>query len=91
MRLSRLFAALCCAALVPVTQAAESVVKVYNWSGYIGPDTVKNFEKDSGIKVQYDIFDTNEMLEAKLLSGHSGYDVVVPSSQFLSKQIRAGA
>ncbi|NVZ86143.1 polyamine ABC transporter substrate-binding protein [Pseudomonas yamanorum] len=91
MRLSSLFAALCCAAIVPMTQAADPVVKVYNWSDYIGPDTLKNFEKDSAIKVQYDIFDTNEMLEAKLLSGHSGYDVVVPSSQFLSKQIRAGA
>ena len=91
MRLSSLFAALCCAAVVPMLQAADSVVKVYNWSDYIGPDTLKNFEKDNAIKVQYDIFDTNEMLEAKLLSGHSGYDVVVPSSQFLSKQIRAGA
>jgi putrescine transport system substrate-binding protein len=91
MRLSSLFAALCCVAVVPMLQAADAVVKVYNWSDYIGPDTLKNFEKDSAIKVQYDIFDTNEMLEAKLLSGHSGYDVVVPSSQFLSKQIRAGA
>ena len=91
MRLSSFFAALCCAAIVPMAEAADPVVKVYNWSDYIGPDTLKNFEKDSGIKVQYDIFDTNEMLEAKLLSGHSGYDVVVPSSQFLSKQIRAGA
>ncbi|WLD65477.1 polyamine ABC transporter substrate-binding protein [Pseudomonas sp. OVF7] len=91
MRSSSLCAVLCCAALMPLTQAAESVVKVYNWSDYIGPDTLKNFEQDSGIKVQYDIFDTNEMLEAKLLSGHSGYDVVVPSNQFLSKQIRAGA
>jgi len=90
MRLSSLFVALCCAVIVPMGQAADSVVKVYNWADYIGPDTVKNFEKDSGIKVEYDIYDTNEMLEAKMLAGHSGYDVVVPSSQFLSKQIRAG-
>ncbi len=91
MRVSSLFAVLCCAAVVPMSQAATPVAKVYNWSDYIGPDTLKNFEKDSGIKVQYDIFDTNEMLEAKLLSRHSGYDLVVPSSQFLTKQIRAGA
>lgn len=91
MRLSKLFAALCCATVAPMALAAAPVVKVYNWSDYIGPETLKNFEKDSGIKAQYDIFDTNEMLEAKLLSGRSGYDVVVPSSQFLSKQIRAGA
>jgi putrescine transport system substrate-binding protein len=67
MRLSSVFAALCCAAVVPMLQAADSVVKVYNWSDYIGPDTLKNFEKASTIKVQYDIFDTNEMLEAVAL------------------------
>ncbi len=67
MRVSSLFAVLCCAAVVPMSQAATPVAKVYNWSDYIGPDTLKNFEKDSGIKVQYDIFDTNEMLEANLL------------------------
>lgn len=91
MRSSPLAIALCLAATLTQVQAATPVVKMYNWSDYIGPDTLKNFEKDSAIQVQYDIFDTNEMLEAKLLSGHSGYDVVVPSSQFLSKQIRAGA
>ena len=90
MRSTSLFTALCCAIVMPAVQAAGEV-KVYNWSDYIGPDTLAQFEKDSAIKVRYDVFDTNEMLEAKLLSGHSGYDVVVPSSQFLSKQIRAGA
>lgn len=91
MRTLSFVAGLCLTALLPVAQGAAPVVKMYNWSDYIGPDTLKNFEKDSNIKVQYDIFDSNEMLEAKLLSGHSGYDLVVPSSQFLSKQIRAGA
>lgn len=91
MRLSSLAAALCMVAVLPQVQAAEQELKFYNWSDYIAPDTLKNFQQDSGIKVQYDIFDTNEMLEAKMLSGHSGYDLVVPSSQFLSKQIRAGA
>jgi len=90
MRSTSLFTALCCAIAMPAVQAAGEV-KVYNWSDYIGPDTLAQFEKASAIKVRYDVFDTNEMLEAKLLSGHSGYDVVVPSSQFLSKQIRAGA
>ena len=83
--------AVCSAAVLPVAQAAEGVMKMYNWSDYIGPDTLKNFQQDSGIKVEYDIFDTNEMLDAKMLSGHSGYDLVVPSNQFLAKQIRAGA
>ncbi|KAF1066925.1 MAG: Putrescine-binding periplasmic protein SpuD [Pseudomonas citronellolis] len=79
--------ALCCAASV---HADDKLVRFYNWSDYMGPDTLKAFEKDSGVHVQYDVFDTNEMLEAKLLSGHSGYDLVVPSSQFLTKQIKAG-
>ena len=77
-------------ACATAAQADDKLVRFYNWSDYMGPDTLKNFEKDSGIKVQYDVFDTNEMLEAKLLSGHSGYDLVVPSSQFLTKQINAG-
>jgi putrescine transport system substrate-binding protein len=72
-------------------QASPGVVHVYNWSDYIGPDTLAQFQKASGFKVEYDVFDTNEMLEAKLLSGHSGYDVVVPSSQFLTKQIKTDA
>ncbi len=77
--------------LTPLAQAAESEVRFYNWSDYIGPDTLKQFTEASGVQVRYDVFDTNEMLEAKLLSGHSGYDLVVPSNQFLTKQIKAGA
>jgi len=87
----KLVAALCATVIMPMAQAADQQLRMYNWSDYIGPDTLKNFEKQSSIKVQYDVFDTNEMLDAKLLSGHSGYDLVVPSSQFLSRQIRAGA
>ncbi|WP_027852845.1 extracellular solute-binding protein [Marinobacterium litorale] len=71
-------------------QAEEKTLHVYNWSDYIAEDTLANFEKETGIKVVYDVFDSNEVLEAKLLSGHSGYDVVVPSNSFLAKQIRAG-
>ena len=71
-------------------QADDKVLHVYNWSDYIAPDTVKKFEEESGIKVVYDVFDSNETLEAKLLAGKSGYDIVVPSNNFLAKQIKAG-
>ena len=71
-------------------QAADKVLHVYNWSDYIAPDTVKKFEDKTGIKVVYDVFDSNETLEAKLLAGKSGYDIVVPSNNFLAKQIKAG-
>ena len=71
-------------------QADSKVLHVYNWSDYIAPDTIANFEKESGIKVVYDVFDSNETLEAKLLAGKSGYDIVVPSNNFLAKQIKAG-
>ena len=71
--------------------AAEQHVNVFNWSDYIAPDTVKNFQTSTGIQVKYDVFESNETLEAKLLTGNSGYDVVVPSSSFVSRQITAGA
>ncbi|MFT3907596.1 MAG: polyamine ABC transporter substrate-binding protein [Steroidobacteraceae bacterium] len=68
----------------------EKVLNVYNWVDYIGPDVVANFEKETGVKVNYDVFDSNELLETKLLSGSTGYDVVVPSASFLERQIKAG-
>lgn len=70
---------------------AEEVLRIYNWSDYIAEDTIENFEKETGIKVTYDVYDSNDVLEAKLLSGNSGYDLVVPSNNFLAKQIKAGA
>ncbi len=73
-----------------MAQADGKVLHVYNWSDYIAPDTLSKFEKQSGIKVVYDVFDSNEVLEAKLLAGSSGYDLVVPSNPFLAKQIKAG-
>lgn len=73
-----------------VAHADDKVLHVYNWSDYIAPDTVEKFEKESGIKVVYDVYDSNETLEAKLLAGKSGYDVVVPSNNFLAKQVKAG-
>ncbi|GIK81827.1 MAG: putrescine-binding periplasmic protein [Alphaproteobacteria bacterium] len=68
----------------------ERVVNVYNWSDYIDPAVLEEFTKETGIKVRYDTFDANETLDTKLLTGRSGYDVVVPSSYFLERQIKAG-
>jgi putrescine transport system substrate-binding protein len=80
------------ALLAPAARAEEARLHIYNWSDYIAPDTVANFEKETGIAVTYDVYDGNEVLEAKLLAGHSGYDIVVPSaSPFMARQIAAGA
>ena len=68
----------------------EKVLSVYNWSDYIGETTIADFEAKTGIKVTYDMFDSNEVLETKLLAGRTGYDVVVPSANFLERQIQAG-
>jgi len=68
----------------------ENVLNIYNWSDYIAPDTLANFEKETGITVNYDVFDSNEVLEAKLLAGGTGYAIVEPSLTFLSRQIQAG-
>jgi len=75
-------------ALPALAQGTE--IHVYNWSDYIAEDTIQKFEEATGIKVVYDVYDSNEVLEAKLLAGSSGYDVVVPTSQFLQRQIGAG-
>ena len=80
--------ALICSAQIAV--AEENVVHVYNWSDYIDEQVNTDFTAATGIKVVYDVFDSNEVLEAKLLAGGSGYDVVVPSAGFLARQIQAG-
>ncbi|WP_313741209.1 polyamine ABC transporter substrate-binding protein [Pseudomonas sp.] len=85
-----LLAASLMGAVATAAMADDKVLHVYNWSDYIAADTVAKFEKQSGIKVVYDVFDSNETLEAKLLAGKSGYDIVVPSNNFLAKQIKAG-
>ena len=77
------------AATAPAAEE-EKVLNVYNWSDYIAPDTLAKFEKETGIKVTYDVFDSNEVLETKLVTGNTGYDVVVPSLTFLARQIQAG-
>jgi putrescine transport system substrate-binding protein len=79
-------------ALLSAAHAEAPELHVYNWSDYIAPDTIANFEKETGIAVTYDVYDGNEVLEAKLLAGNSGYDVVVPSaSPFMAREITAGA
>ncbi len=70
--------------------AEEKVLNVYNWSDYIESSVIEDFTKETGIKVQYDVFDSNEMLETKLLAGNTGYDIVVPSASFLNRQLQAG-
>jgi len=70
--------------------AKDRVVNFYNWSDYIAPAVLDDFTKETGIKVRYDTFDSNDTLEAKLLAGKSGYDIVVPTAYFLARQIEAG-
>jgi putrescine transport system substrate-binding protein len=78
------------AAPAAIETDAEKVLNVYNWSDYIDPTVIDDFQKDTGIKVKYDVFDSNEVLETKLLAGSTGYDIVVPSASFLERQIKAG-
>lgn len=85
-----LLLALSVALLATTATAQAQTVNVYNWSDYIAEDTIAKFEAATGIKVNYDVFDSNEIVEAKLLAGNSGYDVVIPSGFFLERQIPIG-
>ena len=86
-----LLAATALAALVSYEATAQDrTVNVYNWSDYIDDSILEDFTKETGIKVVYDVFDSNEILETKLLAGGTGYDVVVPTGTFLARQIQAG-
>jgi putrescine transport system substrate-binding protein len=71
-------------------QEEEKVLNVYNWSNYIAEDTIRNFERETGIRVRYDNFDNNEIVHAKLVAGKSGYDIVIPSSNWAKLQIDGG-
>jgi putrescine transport system substrate-binding protein len=82
--------ALAAVGMVASASAADRVVNVYNWSDYIDSSVLDDFTKETGIKVVYDVYDSNETLETKLLAGGTGYDVVVPTSSFLQRQIQAG-
>ena len=79
------------AALCAASSLSAEEVRVYNWSDYIDESLLDKFEAETGIDLIYDVFDSNEFLETKLLAGGSGYDVVVPSATFLQRQIAAGA
>jgi putrescine transport system substrate-binding protein len=76
--------------LLAVPAFAQGTLHVYNWSDYIAEETIAKFEAETGIDVTYDVYDSNEVLEARLLAGSSGYDVVVPTSGYLKRQIEAG-
>jgi putrescine transport system substrate-binding protein len=82
--------ALVALSVVGVASAQERTVNVYNWSDYIDDSILADFTKETGIKVVYDVFDSNEILETKLLAGSTGYDIVVPTGTFLARQITAG-
>ena len=84
------FSALALVSSVLYAQAEEKVLNIYNWSDYIAEDTIANFEKETGIKVRYDNFDNNEIVHAKLVAGKTGYDIVVPSSNWAKLQIDGG-
>jgi putrescine transport system substrate-binding protein len=76
--------------VVVAQPAKERTVNFYNWSDYIDPAVLEDFTRETGIKVKYDTFDSNDMLETKLLAGRTGYDLVVPTAYFLARQIKAG-
>jgi putrescine transport system substrate-binding protein len=79
------------AAAAPAALGADpKVLNIYNWSDYIADDTIENFEKETGIKVNYDNYDSNETLMAKLIAGNTGYDIVVPGAHFAKTQIEGG-
>jgi putrescine transport system substrate-binding protein len=73
-----------------IPAAEEKKLFIYNWTDFIGPDTVAQFERLTGIKVTYDVYDAEETMEARLLAGGSGYDVVSASTDYFSREIKAG-
>src|SRR3546814_9286379 len=77
-------------AAAPFAWAQDKVVNVYTWAESTAPDTISGFEQATGIKVRYDVYDSNDTLQAKLLTGKSGYDVVVPSTHYAARQIEGG-
>jgi len=93
-RFRRLAVSLACGLMasqaLPALADEPKVPNIYNWSDYIAEDTIKNFEKETGIKVRYDNYDNNEVLHAKLVAGQTGYDIVVPGAHFAKTQIEGG-
>ncbi len=87
-----LTAAIIIGCLSPCAPAAEEekVLRIYNWSDYIAPYTIQNFEQETGIRVTYDLYDSDEVLDEKVMRGNTGYDLVVPAQDFMARQIKAG-
>lgn len=88
--MTKILAALLFAFACAPASAAERVVNIFNWSDYIDPGVLEDFTRETGVKVVYDTYDSNEILESRLLAGATGYDIVVPSATFLQRQIKAG-
>src|SRR5210317_1647721 len=89
--LSAVVAGLATVVVATVPSVAEDVVNVYNWSDYIDEETNPSFEKKTGVRVRYDLFDSLETLETKMLTGGAGYDVIVPTSSVAERLIKVGA
>lgn len=89
--LAALFAVVTLVLASHAADARQRTVNVYNWNDYIGPDTIAQFQAETGIRVNYDVYDSNDILEAKLLAGRSGYDVVFPTAKpYAERHIHAG-
>ncbi|MYM63903.1 polyamine ABC transporter substrate-binding protein [Pseudomaricurvus sp. HS19] len=91
MGFGKLFPALTLTCVSALAVAEAPVLHLYNWSDYFAPETIEEFEKKTGIKVQYDTYDSNEVLETKLLTGNSGYDLVFPAASNAVREFQAGA
>ena len=89
--MKKLFTTAAIMAMSSSVAMADGKLNIYNWSDYIAEDTIANFEAETGIDVTYDVYDSNEVLEAKILAGSSGYDLVVPTADFLARGREAGA
>jgi len=89
-RTLRAGALVCLSAATLSAHAADTELNIYNWSNYIAQETIPTFEKQTGIKVKYDNYDSDDALQGKLMAGSTGYDIVVPTSSYMAKQIQAG-
>lgn len=88
-RINRWLTAMLLSACTPLACASDQL-NIINWSGYVAPEALEAFQKDNGINIKYDVLDSDDTLQAKLLGGNSGYDVVYPSSTYMAKQVEAG-
>lgn len=90
MRTTWLTASMALCLSIGTAQAQDKVVRIYNWSDYIDSSILGEFTAETGIQVVYDVYDSNDILETKLLAGNTGYDLVVPTGNFLARQVQAG-